>query len=119
DTMDDRARLKLKFANPLGVAGHVVDTQEARARAEADALMEDKDTAAAVEAVITGYEQELKAELPSRLAEIDNILARLKERGLDFFDNTIRLTRIMDLSRGDKIRAEFERQVLADVPGQV
>jgi small GTP-binding protein len=119
DTLDDRVRLQLKFTNPLGVATHLVDTQEARARAEADALVEDKETAAAVEAVITGYERELKAELPSRLAEIDNILARLKERGLDFFDSTIRLTRIMDLSRGDKVRAEFERQVLADVPGQI
>src|SRR5207237_1040347 len=67
DTMDDRARLQLKFANPLGVAAHVVDTQEARAHSEADALLEDKETVAAVEAVITGYERELKAELPSRL----------------------------------------------------
>jgi small GTP-binding protein len=118
-TLDDLARLKLKFANPLGVATHIIDTMTDQANTQAEALLEDKDTVNAVETVIMSYERELKAELPSRLAEIDNILSRLKERGLDFFDSTMRLTKIMELSRGDKVRADFERRVLADVPVQI
>jgi small GTP-binding protein len=118
-TLDDRTRLQLKFVNPLGVAAHIVETAQAVAQAQANALLEDKDTVTAVESVITAYDRELKAELPPRLAEVDNILHRLKERGLDFFDSTMRLTKIMELSRGDKVRAQFERQVLSDVPQQV
>ena len=118
-TLDDETRLQLKFANPLGVATHIVETAQTVAQAESDALLEDKDTVAAVESVITAYERELKQELPPRLSEIDNILNRLKERGLDFFDSTMRLTKIMDLSRGDKVRARFERDVLSDVPQQI
>jgi len=119
NTLDDAARLELKFSNPLGVAAHIVETAQAVATEESDALLEDKDTVAAVESVITAYERELKQELAPRLSEIDTILSRLKERGLDFFDNTMRLTKIMDLSRGDKVRARFEREVLSDVPQQV
>ncbi|MEP7199186.1 MAG: dynamin family protein, partial [Chloroflexota bacterium] len=118
-TLDDQTRLQLKFANPLGVADHLIADADAVARAQSEALNEDKDTVSAVEGVITSYERELRNELPPRLAEVDGILNRLKERGLDFFDSTIRLTKIMDLSRGDKVRAEFERQVLADVPQQI
>jgi hypothetical protein len=61
----------------------------------------------------------LKNELGPRLAEVENILSRLQARGLDFFDNTIRLTKIADLARGDRVRAQFEKQVLADVPQQI
>lgn len=119
DTLDDQTRLRLKFANPLGVAEHIIEQAYTTARNQAEALNEDKDTVNAVESVITAYERELQSELGPRLAEVENILNRLKERGLDFFDNTIRLTRIADLSRGDKVRAQFEKQVLADVPQQI
>ncbi|MCA1554524.1 MAG: dynamin, partial [Chloroflexi bacterium] len=119
DTLDERTRVQLKFMNPLGVAEHIIEQAYATAQSEAEALNEDKDTVGAVESVITQYERELKADLPPRLSEIEVIINRLRDRGLDFFDNTIRLTKIADLSRGDKVRAEFERQVLADVPVQI
>ena len=72
-----------------------------------------------METVITEYERELHSELPPRLAEVENILHRLEQRGLDFFDSTLRLTKIQNLVRGDKVRAQFEKQVLADVPQQI
>src|SRR4029079_2003106 len=65
------------------------------------------------------YERDLNNELQPRLAELENILHRLEPRGLDFFDTTIRLTRIQDLMRGDKVRSEFEQRVLAEVPQQI
>jgi hypothetical protein len=40
-------------------------------------------------------------------------------RGLDFFDRTLRLTNIHHLIRGDRIRMNFEKEVLADVSGQI
>ncbi|MBI5876623.1 MAG: dynamin family protein [Chloroflexi bacterium] len=118
-TLDDTARLRLKFANPLGVAEQIVSQASAVASAEADALQEDRATSDAIDSVITAYERELHAELGPRLAEVETIVQRLKARGLDFFDSTIRLTRIFDLARGDAVRAEFEKQVLADVPAQI
>lgn len=118
-TLDDTARLHLKFNNPLGVADHLISDAAQDLSTQSEDLNEDKVTAAAVETVITAYERELHSELPPRLAEVENILHRLEQRGLDFFDSTMRLTNIQNLIRGDRVRAEFEKQVLADVPQQI
>ncbi|HEX7542194.1 MAG TPA: dynamin family protein [Anaerolineales bacterium] len=118
-TLDDTTRLQLKFNNPLGVAEHLGNQAGQSLAAQAEALNEDKQTATALETVITEYERELHNELPPRLAEVENILQRLEQRGLDFFDSTMRLTNVQNLVRGDKVRAQFEKQVLADVPQQI
>ncbi len=118
-TLDDTTRLQLKFNNPLGVAEHLGDQAGQSLAAQAEALDEDKQTASALETVIMAYERELLSELPPRLAEVENILHRLEQRGLDFFDSTMRLTNVQNLVRGDKVRAQFEKQVLADVPQQI
>jgi len=118
-TLDDAARLRLKFASPLGVAGHIVEQAQSVLSEQASDLSEDKEAVSAVESVIAAYDQELRSELGPRLAEVENILARFQARGLDFFDNTLRLTKIADLARGDRVRAQFEKQVLADVPQQI
>ncbi|MDW8327069.1 MAG: dynamin family protein [Anaerolineales bacterium] len=119
DTLDNTARLQLKFNNPLGVASKIIEETHAAACADAEALKEDRETVEALEATIAGYERELRSELQPRLAEVENILLRLRERGNDFFDRTLRLTNIAQLTRGDAVRAAFEKQVLADVPQQV
>ncbi len=118
-TLDDAARLQLKFASPLGVAERIIDQTWSAAREEEDALNEDKETVSALDGVIDAYDRELHSELTPRLSEVENILHRLQARGLDFFDNTLRLTNIGELIRGDLVRLKFEQQVLADVPRQI
>jgi len=118
-TLDDTTRLGLKFNNPLGVAERLIEQAAGSLAAQSEALNEDKVTAASLETVISEYQRDLRSELPPRLAEVENILHRLEQRGLDFFDSTLRLTNVQNLVRGDKVRAEFEKQVLADVPQQI
>ena len=118
-TLDDTTRLQLKFNNPLGVAENLGNQAGQSLAAQAEALDEDKQTTTALESVITAYERELHNELAPRLAEVENILHRFEQRGLDFFDNTLRLTNVQNLVRGDKVRADFEKYVLADVPQQI
>ncbi len=118
-TLDDLARLELKFNNPLGVAENLVGQAAHSLEAQSEALGEDRVTAASLETVISEYERELRSELPPRLAEVENILHRLEQRGLDFFDTTLRLTKVQKLIRGEIVRAEFEKRVLADVPHQI
>ncbi|HEX9075769.1 MAG TPA: dynamin family protein [Anaerolineae bacterium] len=117
--LKDQTQLELKFANPLGVADHIIDQAQSTTAQQAEALNDDKETVNALEALVAGYEKDLQAELAPRLAEVDNILRRLQERGLDFFDTTLRLTNIKTLARGDQVRAQFEKQVLGSVPQQI
>ena len=118
-TLDDSTRLELKFNNPLGVAEHLSDQAGQSLGAQAESLKEDEGTASALETGISAYESDLHSELRPRLAEVENILHRLEQRGLDFFDSTMRLTNVQNLMRGDRIRARFEKDVLADVPKQI
>ncbi len=119
NTLDDATRLALKFNNPLGVAEHLSGQAEQALAAQSEALQEDKQTAASLETTVREYERDLNNELPPRLAEVENILHRLEQRGLDFYDTTMRLTNIQNLVRGDRVRAQFEKQVLDDVPKQI
>jgi small GTP-binding protein len=118
-TLDDTQRLKLKFNNPLGVADNIITQVSNVTQNQADEIKEDLQTAASLESTVTDYERDLQNELTPRLAEVENILHRLEQRGLDFFDTTMRLTNIQELVRGDKVRAEFEKKVLTDVPQQI
>jgi small GTP-binding protein len=118
-TLDDTTRLRLKFSNPLGVADNLVAQASKSTQAQTEDLKEDLKTSASLESTITDYERDLQNELRPRLAEMENILHRLEQRGLDFFDATIRLTKIQELMRGDKVRSEFEKHVLGDVPQQI
>ena len=119
DVLEDKTRLQLKFNNPLGVAEHLLEEAGQGITAQSELLKEDKVTAGSLETVVREYERDLQSELPPRLAEVENILHRLEQRGIDFFDSTLRLTNVQNLIRGDKVRAVFEKQVLADVPKQI
>ncbi|HSK89642.1 MAG TPA: dynamin family protein [Anaerolineales bacterium] len=118
-TLDDATRLQLKFGNPLGVADHIISQAANVNQTQSEELKEDLQTAASLESTVTDYERDLQNELKPRLAELENILHKLEQRGLDFFDTTMRLTNIQQLMRGDKVRADFEKRVLADVPQQI
>ncbi|MGA9532106.1 MAG: dynamin family protein [Anaerolineales bacterium] len=118
-TLDDATRLELKLSNPLGAADNLVARAQVAVRDEAQELQEDIQTTASLESVIVEYANELHSELEPRLASIENILHRFEQRGLDFFDTTLRLTNIASLARGAQVRAKFEKEVLADVPEQI
>jgi ribosomal protein L17 len=118
-TLDDAARLKLKFKSPLGVADHLIATAGNLIADQAQDLDEDFKTVSALETALNGYAHDLETELVPRLAEVENILTKFEMRGLDFFDRTMRLTRIHKLVRGEKVRAAFEKEVLMDIADQV
>ncbi len=118
-TLDDSTRLQLKFNNPLGVADNIVAQFAQENQSQSESLKDDLQTASSLESTVREYERDLQNELQPRLAEVENILHQLENRGLDFFDTTMRITNIGQLMRGDKVRAEFEKRVLADVPKQI
>ncbi len=117
--LDADARLRVKFNMPLGVADQVLKRAQAGAERERAQLAQDVETANHVEREVTTYAKEVRSELEPRVAEVDNLLYKLEARGNDFFDQNIRLVKIMDLARGDKFRAMFEREVLAGVPQEI
>jgi len=53
------------------------------------------------------------------MADIDNILYELEKRGDEFFEDTFRLARVLDLLNKSRIQQDFERIVIADVPQRI
>jgi hypothetical protein len=54
-----------------------------------------------------------------RMADIEKVLLAMNNRGMVYFDETLRLARVIDLVNTQRIQAEFERQVVADTPYQI
>lgn len=119
ETLDDRARLGLKLNSPLGVAENVLHQAQELNHAQAKELEADTQLVADLEGMLGAYEKALQSETAPRLAEVENVLQRFEMRGQDFFDNTLRLTNIANLTKSDKIKAKFEQDVLAEVPQEI
>ena len=118
-TLDAPGRVTLKLLNPLGVASAVAERHDAIVRERLDLLKEDFATLEEVERQLVVYQQDLMRDFELRMSEIDGILLGMETRGHDYFDETIRIGRVIDLLNRSRIQQGFERQVVADVPQQI
>jgi len=119
DTLDERGRLQLKFLNPLGVGMHLVDQYSNVTASRLDLLKEDFTMLTDVDAQLALYKEDMGRDFNFRMADIENILFEMEQRGVDFFDETFRIARVFDLLSKDRIRHEFEVKVVADVPQRI
>ncbi|MEA4930064.1 MAG: dynamin family protein [Anaerolineaceae bacterium] len=119
ETLDDNSRLELKLRNPLGVGTHLLEEAKSRTEAQTREISEDIILASSLEGMLENYRRELAAELSPRLADVENILNGFENRGQEYLDNTMKLTRILDLAKPDKIKTEFQAEVQADVAEEI
>ena len=119
DTLDDTGRLILKFMNPLGVGTHLVDKYLQVTTSRLELLKTDFTMLDDVEAQLGIYQQDMKRDFNFRMADIDNLLFEMEQRGEEYFDETLRLPRVLDLLNKDRIQKEFEQKVVADVPQRI
>jgi len=119
ETLDETERLRLKLLNPIGVAESVVSGLLEDVGGQLDLLKEDFTALDDIERQLETYRADIDREFELRLADIDNVLHQMEVRGLEFFDETIRLGRLPDLVRKERIQSEFERKVIADAPQEI
>jgi len=119
DTLDDRERLRLKLLNPLGIAERLAQRYHAAAEARLATLRGDLQLSEHLAAQLEVYRADLQRDFSYRLQEIDNLLHALNTRGIDFFEDTLRLGRVFDLFNQGRIRGEFEAKVVADTPARI
>jgi small GTP-binding protein len=117
--LNERERLKLKLANPLGVgdalAGRYLDV----ARGRLDLLQDDVTLLDDVERQNAVYRDDMDRQFTLRMAEIENVLLLLEQRGQAYFDEMLRLGRVFDLLNTSRVREGFQKEVVADAPLQV
>jgi hypothetical protein len=118
-TLDDAGRLRLKLLSALGVAERLVAEYREATERRLALLHDDRETARAIDRHLEQEAEDRRREFEFRLDRLDNLLHDMTERGQRFFEDTLRLARIFDLFNADKVRADFEREVVADVPQRV
>jgi small GTP-binding protein len=118
-TLDERERLKLKLANPLGIAWRLTERYLALAESRRELLKEDVVTLRTITAQLAAFEADMRRDFKYHLSHVDNVLYAMAERGNRFFDETIRVGRIFDLVNADRIQSAFEREVIAGAAAQI
>jgi len=118
-TLDERQRLRLKLLSPIGVAQRLVATYLGAATARKALLQSDVGTISDIEAQLAEQETDMRRDFGYRLRSVENVLYAFEQRGNRFFDDTIRLARIRDLVSSDRVRVQFEREVVSDTAAQI
>jgi len=118
-TLDSASRTRLKLLNPLGVGAALIERYAAAARERRAELSQDVALIEDVERQLDGYERDMAGGFDGRMAAVDNVLLEMERRGHDFFDDTMRIGRVIDLLNRSRMQEGFERQVVADAPQQI
>jgi small GTP-binding protein len=118
-TLDEGERLRLKLLNPIGVGLRVADRVDAGLQSRRTLLDEDRRALGDIDAQQITYREDMGREFRHRLSSVDNVLHGFERRGVAFFDDTLRLGRIFDLLNKSRLKDEFTRDVIQDMPQQI
>jgi small GTP-binding protein len=119
DILDQGSRFRLKLANPIGVGqalalryASIADERLALLKEDV-ALLEDTDRQLAVHRadLVRGFEL--------RMTAVEKVLVDMEARGHAYFEDTLRLGRVIDLLNRSRVQKEFEERVVADAPRQI
>jgi hypothetical protein len=72
-----------------------------------------------VEGEMSFYQRDMQRDFDLRIADVENVLLELERRGIRFFDDTMRIGRVIDLLNRSRVQEAFERQVVGDAPQQI
>lgn len=119
DTLDEKSRIQLKLLNPLGVGRHLVNRYLNLTAGRLDLLKDDFAMLEDVDSQLAVYQSDMLRDFEYRMADIENILFEMEQRGDEFFEDTFRIARVLDLLNKSRIQKDFERIVVADVPQRI
>jgi hypothetical protein len=88
-------------------------------RERLEVLREDVKAVSEVQAHLEATEREMHEGCRLRLVEIEQALVTMEQRGHAYFDEMLRLGRMLDLLNRTRVQRGFEEQVVADTPRRV
>jgi len=117
--LNKQERVRLKLENPLGIALNLVSTYREVIDDRQNLLKGDFQTLDIIDEQLTAYQVDMRRDFQYQSDRVDNVLYEMAERGDKFFDENLRITRILELINSERLRGEFERRVLADTSRQI
>ncbi len=110
--LGSEARLKLKLGSPLGVAQRLAERYEGVTERELGLLAGDRRTLEEVERQTEQFRRDMRREFESYLTRVKTALLEVERRGEVFFDDTVRLSKIMQLIDSERMREAFRSRVI-------
>src|SRR5918997_988082 len=114
DLLDEEGRVRLKLESPLGVVEELVRRYRLTVEERVSLLEDDFKMAENVESQLEVYKEDMKRDFEARMAEIENIILTMNERGDEWFEENIRLANVRELVQRNKVQDRFQREVVAD-----
>jgi small GTP-binding protein len=114
DLLDEEGRVRLKMESPLGVADELNRRYMGAVNERLSLLEEDFRTAENVESQLELYTEDMGRDFEARMAEIENIVLKMNERGDAWLEENIRFANIRELFRQEKVSERFKREVVGD-----
>src|SRR5215210_6032106 len=114
DLLDEEGRVRLKLESPLGVVEELVRRYGLAVDERMGLLEDDFKMSENVESQLELYKEDMRRDFEARLAEIENIIHSMNERGDEWFEENIRLAKVRELVQRDKVQDRFQREVVAD-----
>ncbi len=118
-TLNDDEKLRLKLENPLGIAARLIEKYLKLISDRQILLRDDFETIDTIEEQFAAYERDMRRDFSYQSSRVENVIYEMVERGDKYFDNILRLTRIVELVNSEKLRGEFERDVVGDTSRQI
>ena len=114
DLLDEEGRVRLKMESPLGVVEELNRRYRGAVEERLALLDEDFRTAENVEAQLELYREDMDRDFEARMAEIENIVLKMNERGDAWLEENIRFGNVFELFRQERVSERFQREVVAD-----
>ena len=111
-TLAGETRLQLKLGTPLGVAQRLAEHYSRVISGELGLLAGDRRTLEEVERQVTQFKKDMRREFESYLSRVKTVLLEVERRGDVFFDDTVRLTKILQLIDNERMREAFRLRVI-------
>ena len=114
DFLDAGERVRLQLSNPVGIAAALIANYQEVIRQRQSLLKGDFQALDAIDQQLAAYQDDMRRDFRYQSDRVDNVLYEMAERGDRFFDENLRITRVVELVNSERLRGEFERRVLAD-----
>ena len=114
DFLDAGERVRLQLSNPVGIAAALIANYQEVIRQRQSLLKGDFQALDAIDQQLAAYQNDMQRDFRYQSDRVDNVLYEMAERGDRFFDENLRIIRIVELVNSERLRGEFERRVLAD-----
>jgi small GTP-binding protein len=118
-TLDEAGRIRLKLLSPLGVGEQIAERYLKATNDRLHVLKDDTATIERIEQQLSLYQEDMKQQFDFHRTRLENIIGKMNARGDEYFDETIRLGRIFDLLKSDKIKLDFQQKVVGDTEKQI